>query len=74
MPADGANGLLITRREIAVERGLDRYIVPIGYGEMTNSAGAHSLVDITRTGHRSRASGHSRKPIAALGNKVISSV
>jgi acetyl-CoA acetyltransferase len=52
MPADGANGLLITRRKIANERGLDRYIVPIGYGEMTNLGGAHSLVDITRTGHR----------------------
>ena len=52
MPADGANGLLITRRDIARKRNLSRFVVPIGYGEVTNMSGGASVVDITTTGHR----------------------
>ncbi|WP_176598187.1 MULTISPECIES: thiolase family protein [Sphingobium] len=51
MFADGANGLLVTRRAIAKAKGLDRFVVPIGYGEVTNFGGAASQVDITATGH-----------------------
>lgn len=51
MFADGANGLLVTRRAIAKAKGLDRFVVPIGYGEVTNFGGASSQMDITATGH-----------------------
>jgi acetyl-CoA acetyltransferase len=51
MPADGANGLIVTRRDIAKSRKLSRFIVPIGYGEISNMGAATSLVDITQTGH-----------------------
>ncbi len=51
MPADGANGLLVTSRKIARDRGIDNFVVPVGYGEKTNLGGGKSIVDITRTGH-----------------------
>lgn len=52
MPADGANGLIVTRRDIAKAHGLSRFIVPTGYGELTNLGGGTSLVDVTQSGHR----------------------
>jgi acetyl-CoA acetyltransferase len=52
MSADGANGLLITSRKIAKSKGLDRFVVPIGYGEVTTLHGAKSLCDVTDAGHR----------------------
>ena len=52
MPADGANGLIVTRRDTAKSLKLARFVVPIGYGEVTNMGGARSQVDITQTGHR----------------------
>lgn len=52
MFADGANGVLVTRREVARAHGIDRVVVPLGYGEVTNLGGAAPLVDITDTGHR----------------------
>jgi acetyl-CoA acetyltransferase len=51
MFADGANGLIVTRRDIAKAHGLDRVVVPIGYGEVSNFDGGSSLTDITTTGH-----------------------
>jgi acetyl-CoA acetyltransferase len=51
MFADGANGLIVTRRDIARSHGIDRFVVPVGYGETTNLEGGSSLVDITKTGH-----------------------
>ncbi|NQD91938.1 thiolase family protein [Pseudomonas sp. CrR25] len=51
MPADGANGLLVTSRKIAKAKGLDRFVVPVGYGEVTTLHGARSLCDVTDTGH-----------------------
>lgn len=52
MPADGANGLLITSRKIAKSKALDRFVVPVGYGEVTNLHGAKSVCDVTDTGHQ----------------------
>jgi acetyl-CoA acetyltransferase len=52
MPADGANGLLITSRKVARAKQLDRFVVPVGYGEITNLHGARSICDVTDTGHR----------------------
>jgi acetyl-CoA acetyltransferase len=52
MVADGANGLIVTRRDIAKAKQLDRFVVPVGYGEVNNLGGSRSLVDITETGHR----------------------
>jgi acetyl-CoA acetyltransferase len=52
MFADGANGLLLTRRDIARAQGLDRFVVPLGYGEANNVGGGAALVDITQTGHQ----------------------
>lgn len=51
MLTDGANGLLVTSRKAAKSRQLDRFVVPVGYGECTNLGGASSQIDITHTGH-----------------------
>lgn len=52
MPCDGASGVLVTKRKAAEKRGLDRLVVPIGYGERTNIGADQSVVDPTVTGHR----------------------
>jgi acetyl-CoA acetyltransferase len=52
MPCDGASGLLVTRRKRAEQRGVDRIVVPIGYGERTNISADKAIVDPTVTGHR----------------------
>jgi acetyl-CoA acetyltransferase len=52
MPCDGASGLLVTKRKIAEKRGLDKIVVPIGYGERTNPGADKSIVDPTITGHK----------------------
>lgn len=52
MPADGANGLIVTSRKNAKAHRLDRFVVPIGYGEISNFRGASSAIDITETGHQ----------------------
>ncbi|HKX79006.1 MAG TPA: thiolase family protein [Novosphingobium sp.] len=51
MVCDGANGLLMTTRRRAKEKGLDKYVVPLGYGERTNYQIAQNLADITESGH-----------------------
>jgi acetyl-CoA acetyltransferase len=51
MPCDGASGLLVTKRKLAGKRGLDRIVVPVGYGERTNYGAGKSIVDPTLTGH-----------------------
>lgn len=51
MPCDGANGLLVTSRSEAKRRRLDKFVVPIGYGERTNYRGNESIVDVTQSGH-----------------------
>jgi acetyl-CoA acetyltransferase len=52
MPADGANGFIVTRESTARQHGVARYAVPLGYGEVTNIEASRSLVDITESGHR----------------------
>jgi acetyl-CoA acetyltransferase len=52
MPADGANGLLLTSRKNAKAKQLDRFVVPVGYGELSNLHAARSISDATETGHR----------------------
>jgi len=52
MPCDGASGLLVTSRKRAEQRGLDKIVVPIGYGERTNIGADKAIVDPTITGHR----------------------
>ena len=51
MVCDGANGLLMTSRWRAKEKGFDRFVVPLGYGERTNYRAAENLADITESGH-----------------------
>ena len=51
MPCDGASGLLITGRRAAEKRGLDKCVIPVGYGERTNLNAARPIVDPTETGH-----------------------
>jgi len=48
MPADGANGLLIKMRDIAIKRHLSRFVVPIGYGEVTHMSAAPSSLTFRR--------------------------
>ena len=51
MRCDGANGLLMTTRKRAKQKGLDTFVVPLGYGERMNYRAAENLADITETGH-----------------------
>ena len=51
MVCDGANGLLMTTRSRAKEKGFDHYVTPRGYGERTNYRAAENLADITESGH-----------------------
>ena len=51
MVCDGANGLLMTTRRRAKEKGFAQFAVPLGYGERTNYRAAENLADITESGH-----------------------
>ena len=51
MVCDGGNGLLMTTRKRAKEKGRDSFVVPLGYGERTNYHAAENLADITESGH-----------------------
>ena len=51
MVCDGANGMLMTTRKRANEKGFDKFVVPLGYGERTNYRAAENLADITESGH-----------------------
>ena len=51
MVCDGANGMLMTTRKRAKEKGFDKFVVPLGYGERTNYRAAENLADITESGH-----------------------
>ena len=52
MVCDGASGLLVTSKKNAARKGLDKIVVPIGYGERTTYRASESIVDVTDTGHR----------------------
>lgn len=51
MACDGGNGLIMTTRKRAREKGLDSFVVPLGYGERTNHRATENLADITESGH-----------------------
>ena len=51
MVCDGANGLLMTTRQLAKKKGFDKFVVPLGYGERTHHHIAENLADITESGH-----------------------
>jgi acetyl-CoA acetyltransferase len=51
MRCDAASGLLVTSKRRAREKGVDKFVVPIGYGERTNFLGGENFVDVTRSGH-----------------------
>jgi acetyl-CoA acetyltransferase len=51
MPTDGASGLLLTSRKRAKEKGIKKFVVPLGYGERTNFRWSEAVVDITESGH-----------------------
>ena len=51
MMCDGANGLLVTSETEARRKGVEKYVVPLGYGERTNFRGNENPVDITVSGH-----------------------
>lgn len=51
MVCDGANGLLMTTRKRAREKGLDKFVVPLGYGERTHHNIAENITDVTESGH-----------------------
>jgi acetyl-CoA acetyltransferase len=52
MVCDGASGLMITSKKNAARKGLDKIVVPVGYGERTTYRASESIVDVTDTGHR----------------------
>ena len=52
MPCEGANGLLVTSRTNARRLGIEKFVVPLGYGERTNYRGSENRVDITQSGHK----------------------
>jgi len=51
MICDGASGLLVTSRARAKQKGIGKFVTPIGYGERTNFQIADSLADVTQSGH-----------------------
>src|SRR5206468_7930177 len=58
MLADGAAGLIVTSQKRAKEKGIKKYVIPLGYAERTNFLGGEGLVDVTRK--IGRASGRER--------------
>lgn len=71
MPCDGGNGLLITSRAQAKRKGLDKYVVPIGYGERTNLTPNVNIVDVTVSGHA--AAGQRAFKMAGIAPKDVGS-
>jgi acetyl-CoA acetyltransferase len=51
MLADGAAGVIVTSRNRAKEKGINKYVIPVGYAERTNFLGGENFVDVTRSGH-----------------------
>jgi acetyl-CoA acetyltransferase len=63
MVCDGASGLLVTSRKNAEKRGVNKLVVPIGYGERTTYRASEAIVDVTTTGHQPAG----KKAFAAAG-------
>ena len=55
MPADGASGVIMMSRKMAKAKGLNKTVIPIGYGERTNYGGAMNFIDPTLSGHKPAA-------------------
>ena len=51
MRCDAASGLIMTSRRTAKGKGIEKFVIPIGYAERTNFLGGENLVDVTRSGH-----------------------
>jgi acetyl-CoA acetyltransferase len=51
MVCDGASGLLLMSKKRAKEKGLNKIVVPAGYGERTNYQADNLLFDPTVSGH-----------------------
>jgi acetyl-CoA acetyltransferase len=51
MVCDGGSGLLVTTRKRAKQKGLNKFVAPIGFGERTNFRAAENIVDVTESGH-----------------------
>jgi acetyl-CoA acetyltransferase len=41
----------VTTRKRAKQKGLNKFVVPIGFGERTNFRAAENIVDVTESGH-----------------------
>jgi acetyl-CoA acetyltransferase len=63
MLADGGAGLIVTSQKRAKEKGIKKYVIPLGYAERTNFLGGEGLVDVTRSGHEVAA----KKALATAG-------
>lgn len=50
MFCDGANAFLVTTRERAEAMGIEKYVYPTAYAELTNVNGSDPMADVTETG------------------------
>ncbi|VTU36064.1 thiolase [Variovorax sp. PBS-H4] len=50
MVCDGANGVLVTTRQKARQKGLDKFVVPTAYAELTNYKAFDPEAEITESG------------------------
>ena len=67
-----ASGLLMTSRRRARQKGIDKFVTPIGYAERTNFLGGETFVDVTRSGHE--VSGKRALAQAGLALKDVASL
>lgn len=72
MPCDGANGLLVTNKAGVRRKSIEKFVVPIGYGERTNFRASENIVDITQSGHA--VAGRRAFAMAGLSPKDICSL
>ena len=72
MPCEGANGLLVTNKAGVRRKGIEKFVVPLGYGERTNFRASESVVDITQSGHT--IAGQRAFAMAGLSPKDICSL
>jgi acetyl-CoA acetyltransferase len=71
MVCDGGSGLLVTTRARAKQKGLNKFVVPIGYGERTNFRIADNIMDVTESGHS--VAGQRAFKMAGLAPKDVGS-
>jgi acetyl-CoA acetyltransferase len=71
MVCDGGSGLLVTTRKRAKQKGLNKFVVPIGFGERTNFRAAENIVDVTESGHS--VAGKRAFEMAGIGPRDVAS-